>query len=153
MLSPNSAASLHAHTVIRSNKNLVFIELPLNTTYCREPVNYKDRDELYDDDGVWYWDSSEYLQPARLSSKDHMIQDPHLVGAQPLPPASIFLYPGLIFIQNFCQFIMVGNPSTNLPTTTCLWFQGLTVFVIDIKLKENTNPRPTDQQVTLSRSV
>ena len=67
--------------------------------------------------------------------------------------ASIFLFPGLIFIQNFCQFIMVGNPPSSLPTTTCLWFQGLTVFVIDIKLKENTNPCPTDHQVRLRRNT
>ena len=66
--------------------------------------------------------------------------------------ASIFLFPGLIFIQNFCQFIMVGNPASCLPTTTCLWFQGLTVFVIDIKLKENTNPRPTDHQVRTGKN-
>ena len=49
----------------------------------------------------------------------------------------------------YTKFLSIYNgrkPTSSLPTTTCLWFQGLTVFVIDIKLKENTNPSPTDQQ-------
>ena len=100
-------------------------------------------------DMLWYWDYSESLSPFPPIFgwiNNHLTEGPHLVGARPLPASSIFLFPGLIFIQNFCQFIMVGNPPSSLPTTTCLWFQGLTVFVIDIKLKENTNPSPTDQQ-------
>ena len=106
-------------------------------------------------DMLWYWDYSESLSPFPPLFgwiNNHLTEGPHLVGARPLPASSIFLFPGLIFIQNFCQFIMVGNPPSCLPTTTCLWFQGLRVFVIDIKLKENTHPCPTDHQVRIRRN-
>ena len=35
-----------------SAKYSVFIQSPLNTTHCGEPVNQKDKDELFESDGV-----------------------------------------------------------------------------------------------------
>ena len=114
--------------------------------YCSEPVNY--RRQSWD---VWWRGRGRGRGRGSWAGPSH--DSPSSPGWCPTSSsASIFLFPGLIFIQNFCQFIMVGNPASCLPTTTCLWFQGLTVFVIDIKLKENTNPRPTDHQVRTGKN-